>query len=63
MSLLISFGYENHVAMLLSLFLDSLDNLMAKIDNAKGKWEDKSSYIQSKNKQSLLEFGLNPKDL
>jgi hypothetical protein len=42
---------------------DALDSLMDKITGAKSKWEDKSSYIQSKNKQTLLEFGLNPLDL
>merc|ERR1712018_1129976 len=36
---------------------DSLDKLMDKLQVAKGNWEDKSTYIQSRHKHTLLEFG------
>ena len=36
---------------------------MEKIDLARENWEDKSIMIQSHNKQTMLEFGLNPLDL
>ncbi|XP_074652068.1 dynein regulatory complex protein 12-like [Tubulanus polymorphus] len=49
-------AYENILA-------DTMDNLAAKIDAAKLKWEHESTMIQARNKQVLLEFGLNPLDL
>ncbi|KAI8776611.1 coiled-coil domain-containing protein 153-like [Biomphalaria glabrata] len=42
---------------------EALDNLIIKLDAAKLLWDQHSSLIQSKNKQTLLEFGLNPQDI
>lgn len=42
---------------------EALDTLMQKLDAAKENWEEQSSLIQAKNKQTLLEFGLNPLDI
>lgn len=36
---------------------------MAKIDLAHDNWEVKSTNIQGKTKQAVLEFGLNPLDI
>jgi len=49
-------AYEN-------VLREALDNLMHKLDLAKEKWENQSAMIQTKNKQTLLEFGLNPLDI
>jgi len=49
-------AYEN-------VLREALDTLMHKLDLAKEKWEDQSAMIQTKNKQTLLEFGLNPLDI
>jgi len=46
-----------------SVLNDALDKLMEKIGEAKLGWENKSTMIQSRNKQTLLEFGLNPLDI
>ncbi|KAL5019699.1 hypothetical protein ScPMuIL_002591 [Solemya velum] len=42
---------------------ESLDNLISKIDMAKERWEEQATLVHSKNKQVLLEFGLNPLDI
>lgn len=42
---------------------DALNSLIERIDLAKHKWEEKSTVVQSRNKQILLEFGLNPLDI
>ena len=42
---------------------DALDNLVSKLDVARQKWEHESTMIQAKNKNTLLEFGLNPLDI
>jgi len=42
---------------------DSLDKLIEKITGAKEGWEGRSTDIQANNKQTLLEFGLNPLDI
>lgn len=45
-------------------FLDNaFEKLMERVEGAKDQWEDKSTSIQSRNKQTLLEFGLKPLDL
>ncbi|XP_071095097.1 dynein regulatory complex protein 12-like [Haliotis cracherodii] len=49
-------AYEN-------ILREALESLEAKIDMAKTMWEEKSTHIQAKNKQVLLEFGLNPLDI
>ncbi|KAH9492597.1 hypothetical protein Btru_024030 [Bulinus truncatus] len=49
-------AYEN-------VLRETLDNLIVKLDAAKLLWDKHSSLIQSKNKQTLLEFGLNPLDI
>ncbi|CAL1530063.1 unnamed protein product [Lymnaea stagnalis] len=49
-------AYEN-------VLREALENLISKLDLARQKWEEHSSQIQSKNKQTLLEFGLNPLDI
>ncbi|GFR61790.1 coiled-coil domain-containing protein 153-like [Elysia marginata] len=49
-------AYEN-------VLREALDNLMKKLDDAKELWEGRSSIIQGKNKQTLLDFGLNPLDI
>ncbi|XP_005107500.1 coiled-coil domain-containing protein 153 [Aplysia californica] len=49
-------AYEN-------VLREALDTLMQKLDVAKGQWEEQSAMIQTKNKQTLLEFGLNPLDV
>ncbi|XP_064594347.1 coiled-coil domain-containing protein 153-like [Liolophura sinensis] len=42
---------------------DALNSLLEKLDLAMVNWEQSSNKIQSKNKQVLLEFGLNPLDI
>ncbi|XP_052804423.1 coiled-coil domain-containing protein 153-like [Mya arenaria] len=42
---------------------ETLDSLMAKIDAAKEKWEEKATLVQVNNKHVLMEFGLNPLEL
>lgn len=49
-------AYEN-------ILREALDSLMNKLDIAKDNWEQQSAKIQAKNKQTLLEFGLNPLDI
>jgi len=49
-------AYEN-------VLREALDTLMHKLDLAKDHWETQSAMIQTKNKQTLLEFGLNPLDI
>ncbi|XP_059152706.1 coiled-coil domain-containing protein 153-like [Physella acuta] len=46
-------AYEN-------VLKEAFDNLVTKLDAARLKWDGHSSLIQAKNKQTLLEFGLNP---
>lgn len=46
-----------------SVLNDALDKLIEKINHSKLRWDDKSTMIQSRNKQTLLEFGLNPLDI
>jgi len=40
-----------------------MDKLVDKITQSKGKWEKQATAIQCKNKQKLLDFGLNPLDI
>ncbi len=40
-----------------------MDNLIAKIDHSRRNWEDDATYLLAKNKQTLLDLGLNPLDL
>ena len=40
-----------------------MDNLIAKIDEARRSWDDDATYLLAKNKQTLLELGLNPLEL
>lgn len=42
---------------------ETLDSLIAKIDAAKDKWEEKATLVQVNNKHLLMEFGLNPLEL
>ncbi|XP_060579917.1 coiled-coil domain-containing protein 153-like isoform X2 [Ruditapes philippinarum] len=42
---------------------ETLDSLIAKIDAAKDKWEEKATLVQVNNKHVLVEFGLNPLEL
>jgi len=49
-------AYEN-------VLREALDNLMHKLDLARADWEAASASIQTKNKHTLLEFGLNPLDI
>lgn len=44
------------------LLRDSFSSLLLKLEDSKKNWEDKSTLIQAKNKQLLLEFDLNPKE-
>ncbi|XP_025089617.1 coiled-coil domain-containing protein 153-like isoform X2 [Pomacea canaliculata] len=46
-----------------AILREALDGLMAKIDLAHDNWEVKSTNIQGKTKQAVLEFGLNPLDI
>lgn len=46
-----------------NLMQDSFDALLRKLENARKNWEDKSTLIQDRNKQLLLEFDLNPLDI
>ncbi|CAG5133305.1 unnamed protein product, partial [Candidula unifasciata] len=46
-----------------SVIREALDNLVRKLDDSKDKWESRSSLIQVRNKQTLLDFGLNPLDM
>lgn len=45
------------------LMRDSFNALLVKLDEARKGWEDKSTLIQAKNKQVLMEFHLNPLDI
>ncbi|XP_077985505.1 dynein regulatory complex protein 12-like [Glandiceps talaboti] len=42
---------------------DALDNMMAKVDAARDRWQDQATNIHEHNKKLLLEFGLNPLDI
>lgn len=41
----------------------AMDSLLDKLDVAKQQWSHESTMIQAKNKNTLLEFGLNPLDI
>ena len=56
--LLVSQSLDNHF--MLSLLQDAFDRMASKVEDARSKWETESSEIQERNKQLLLEFGLNP---
>lgn len=45
------------------LMQDSFTQLLAKMEDARKNWEDKSTLIQARNKQVLMEFHLNPLDI
>ena len=45
------------------LMQDSFSALLLKLEDSRKSWEEKSSLIQARNKQVLLEFHLNPLDL
>ncbi|KAK2153593.1 hypothetical protein LSH36_291g00058 [Paralvinella palmiformis] len=48
----------------LKIFLDNMEQLKVQIDEqAKGRWAERATMIQSENKQTLLEFGLHPLDI
>ena len=40
-----------------------MDNLISKVDQARRTWEDDATYLLAKNKQTLLDLGLNPLEL
>ena len=42
---------------------DAFDRMAVKVEDARARWEMESSEIQEKNKQLLLEFGLNPLEI
>lgn len=42
---------------------DSFTALLLKLEDARKNWEDKSTLIQARNKQVLMEFHLNPLDI
>lgn len=46
-----------------SILHDALDRMAGKVEEARSKWETESSEIQERNKQLLLEFGLNPLEI
>lgn len=45
------------------LMQDSFTALLLKMEDARKSWEDKSTLIQARNKQVLMEFHLNPLDI
>lgn len=45
------------------LLQDSFTSLLAKLEDSRRGWEEKSTLIQERNKQVLREFDLNPQDL
>lgn len=45
------------------LMQDSFNSLLLKFEDARKSWEDKSTLIQARNKQVLMEFHLNPLDI
>lgn len=46
------------------LYQDNMEQLKVQIDEqAKGRWAERATMIQSENKQTLLEFGLHPLDI
>lgn len=45
------------------LIQDSFNTLLQRVEVARKSWEDKSTLIQAKNKQVLMEFHLNPLDI
>lgn len=46
-----------------SVLHDAFDRMAIKVEDARARWEMESSEIQEKNKQLLLEFGLNPLEI
>ena len=42
---------------------DAFDRMADKVEEARTRWESESSEIQERNKQLLLEFGLNPLEI
>ncbi|CAH3119269.1 dynein regulatory complex protein 12-like [Pocillopora verrucosa] len=46
-----------------SVLHDAFDRMAVKVEDARARWEMESSEIQEKNKQLLLEFGLNPLEI
>ena len=42
---------------------DAFDRMASKVEDARARWETESSDIQERNKQLLLEFGLNPLEI
>ena len=45
------------------LMQDSFTSLLVKLEDARKNWEDRSTLIQARNKQVLMEFHLNPLDI
>ncbi|XP_032229085.2 coiled-coil domain-containing protein 153 [Nematostella vectensis] len=59
----LKFKIEHMESVYESILHDAFDKMTLKVDEARSKWETQSSEIQERNKQILLEFGLNPLEI
>ncbi|XP_031555216.1 coiled-coil domain-containing protein 153-like [Actinia tenebrosa] len=59
----LKFKIEHMESVYESILHDAFDRMSAKVEDARGKWQTQALETQEKNKQLLLEFGLNPLEI